>query len=68
MKRIKRFGLVLTVAEREALKQLASDEGISQAMMIRQLIRREALGRGVGFTKEHNQQAADLQLEVNHND
>ena len=48
MKRSIRFGLLLSLAEKQALAQLAEAEGgVSQGAMVRNLIRREARQRGL---------------------
>ena len=48
MKRSIRFGLLLSLAEKQALARLAEAEGgVSQGAMVRNLIRREAQQRGL---------------------
>ena len=46
--RSERFGLILTSGEKEAMRLLAEAEGgLSQAAVLRRLIRQEAQGRGL---------------------
>jgi hypothetical protein len=48
-----RFGLILSEAEREALARLTEAEGeLSQATVVRRLIRREARERGLWLVKD----------------
>lgn len=55
MKRDQRFPVVLSKAERRALDQLAQDELLSAASIVRRLIIREAKQRGF-WPPEHQQQ------------
>jgi len=48
MFKTERFGLILTPAEKEAARRLAeADGGLSQAALVRRLIRAEAQRRGL---------------------
>jgi hypothetical protein len=47
VRRDRRFPIVLSKRERQALQQIAQDEALSAAAVMRRLIIREAKGRGL---------------------
>ena len=65
MKRNIRFGLMLNSVERAAMARLAETEGgSSQAALLRRLIQREALRRGVWPASGSNGALRQVDLEV----
>lgn len=67
MNRQTRFGLVLTPTEKRALAELSEVEGgLSQAAMVRRLIRKEAQQHGLWPVQEGMASKTDQETEDTH--